>query len=669
MSSTRAVEMEPTMSDMIDSGRYAYAAKKYKRALVLFRSAMMRCPCARGVKRDRCNCKNYEQVAAHGGSIFREAMYTCHCDVGRTFSKCDNARHIQALDFRAATFEAMDKLDHAMKDAEWILELAPRLPDGYLRLGKIARLQKKNEYAWKMYTAGIEANKETAVGSSPKLQQLHSARKPLHRHFSRQDPLCLPAELVAHIFSYLDFVEIPVCLRVCKQWKRTLTSPLHCRLWRNIIFPEQRMDLPGVGVLKKMLSWAGQGGARKIVIPKVRGLTSSKLMLLLHASPSLEHLDLGDLPPDMSFPLEEKLFYRLKHVSFRSVGYSDRTSIDFPGGFSQIFLQNAASSLEHLTIAGEIPQPWYGGLPSVPLLPKLKTLRMAVTVASPLSFSIFYLSVAFPRLEQLCIDCNIPNLDPEPVAIWRGKWEDVWPHLKVLILSTRSWRIRPYLHTERLRSTIRYLTCLNRGNSLRHIRFDFPRDDWSDIVTGSHNLFHDFDVAQCSEYQNLHSFRSTLCCITGDEARTLLSNAIKTKQLTAFDIVFPEESLTDRVGDASIRHLKTYEWSCGAPTVQMLGCHGFRFRQYPENDEDLPLPRFLASFPNLRTLSISSNHYASAEFATVVVAIMRLTHLETIYTRSVEGVALDQLRQVAQDLGVRLVHGSLPGPWPVPLGT
>lgn len=90
---------------------------------------MRSCSCARGVRRDRCTCKNFEKIAAEGGSIFKEAMYNCKCEIGRTFSKCNNIHHIQALDFRAATFEALDKLDRAMKDAEWILELAPRLPD------------------------------------------------------------------------------------------------------------------------------------------------------------------------------------------------------------------------------------------------------------------------------------------------------------------------------------------------------------------------------------------------------------------------------------------------------------------------------------------------------------------------------------------------------------
>ncbi len=90
---------------------------------------MKLCPCARGTRRERCSCKRFEQVAAEDGSIFNEAMYKCSCPVGKTFNKCDHELHIKALDYRAATFEALKELDRARRDAEWILELAPRLPD------------------------------------------------------------------------------------------------------------------------------------------------------------------------------------------------------------------------------------------------------------------------------------------------------------------------------------------------------------------------------------------------------------------------------------------------------------------------------------------------------------------------------------------------------------
>lgn len=92
------------------------------------------CPCNRGLRRTRCLCKDYDAVVAQNGSIFKEAMYTCVCDVGKTFNKCDNILHINALDYRAATFEALWELERAAKDAEWMLELAPRRPDVRPRL-------------------------------------------------------------------------------------------------------------------------------------------------------------------------------------------------------------------------------------------------------------------------------------------------------------------------------------------------------------------------------------------------------------------------------------------------------------------------------------------------------------------------------------------------------
>ncbi|KAG6159132.1 hypothetical protein E4U11_004395 [Claviceps purpurea] len=125
---------EVPMAALIDTGCLVKAAKEYKadefkHALELSISIMRSCPCASGVERDMCTCKDFEKVATQGGSIFREALHTCHCDVGKNFSQCDNGHHIQALCSRAETFEEMGKLDDAMKDAEWILELAPRLPD------------------------------------------------------------------------------------------------------------------------------------------------------------------------------------------------------------------------------------------------------------------------------------------------------------------------------------------------------------------------------------------------------------------------------------------------------------------------------------------------------------------------------------------------------------
>ncbi|KAG6159130.1 hypothetical protein E4U11_004393 [Claviceps purpurea] len=332
MSPSKISKIEPTMADLVQSGRQLYAVKEqkarnYKRALKLFTNAMRLCPCTGGIKRCRCTCKSFGVVANYQESIYEEAMYTCNCVIGRRFGKCANPHHIEALELRAATFAALGQLDNAMKDAEWILELAPQLPDGYLCVGNIAQLHKAHdyaEYAWQMYTAGIEANQDTTVDSSPKLQQLYDARKPLNRLFFRQDPLYLPGEIVTHIFRNLELDEIIDCLQVSKQWARTLTSPVHAPLWRDMTFSWREKS---TNQLNKMLSWAGDGGARKIVIPRHMRLTDSMFTLLLEKSPSLEHLEISNPREGLSFPLNEKARNRLKYFSFDK-GWNDNWLAD-----------------------------------------------------------------------------------------------------------------------------------------------------------------------------------------------------------------------------------------------------------------------------------------------------------------------------------------------------
>ncbi|CCE30444.1 uncharacterized protein CPUR_04292 [Claviceps purpurea 20.1] len=658
------------MADFIQSGRQLYAANEdktenYKRALTVFTSAMRSCPCARGLERGRCTCKDFEKVASQQNSIYREAMYTCHCDVGRSFSKCDNLHHIEALDLRAATFVAMGLLDHAMKDAEWILELAPQLPDGYLRLGNIAHLQENDDFAWKMYTSGIEANQNTTVESSPKLLQLYGARKPLNRLFFRQDPLYLPAEIVTQIFSCLACDELLHCLGVSKQWAYTLTSPIHARLWRNLTFSAWAVR-PSTYGLRKMLSWAGDGGARKLVLPRSMTLTDSMFTLLLESSPSLEHFEFLDVSKDLSFPFNGKTWNRLRYFSFKK---------GWPGHAGELphsFFQNVASSLEHLDLVG-IPAQWYDEVPRIPHLPKLKTLHMSGTLGINVSFPMYPLSVAFPRLEQLSIGPGLSHLDPAPLSIWRERRQDIWPHLKVLIFEFNCPVAQDYPEDTRLKSMLQSLMCLNRGKPLQHIRFHFDIYPYMFCMIPSiaDSLFPDFDDDRALDFQNLRSFSSNMFCLSPKEARTLLSNAIQTKRLTSFDINFPEHTGANHPTSRDLSHLRSYEWARGAPSIQEMGLYHFHFWHYPEDHEHHPLAEFVATFPNLRTLSICSPYYERElpELARLVDMILRVTNLETIYTKNVHNKIFAQLRKAAQKQGVRLMEISEPRQrqWPVRL--
>ncbi|KAG6163701.1 hypothetical protein E4U11_001724 [Claviceps purpurea] len=440
------------------------------------------------------------------------------------------------------------------------------------------------------------------------------------------------------------------------------------RAWRREFLgrdPEPRRS-PDPEQLKKMLSWAGDGGARKIVTPENMIITQSLLTLLLDESPCLEYLKIGNLRSEILFPTNGKTWNRLRNFCLERGFYGSlyETPVDGPGGFPCSFLQDAASSLEHLDFTG-IPLEWYGSEPFIPFLPKLKTLRINGSDDKRFPFSIYPLSVAFPRLEQLDIGPDIPCFNPEPVSVWRDQREDIWPHLKVLIFQIMLPRYAGP-DTARTRSALRFLTCINRGNSLQHLVLELC---WAcpeiDIFSGIDDLLPDFDIVQDSEFRNLRSFRSSNLSISPEGARNLLSKALQTNQLASFDIVFPLSFY-----DNHVEHLRGYDWARGATSIQSLGLYALQIDGPPDklNDQDDHfVARFLATFPNLRTLSISCEFDDEADYASFLLQILRLTHLETMYMRLVDEKACAQVRQAARDKGVQLIEISdppqIPRPW------
>ncbi|KAJ3472838.1 hypothetical protein NLG97_g10686 [Lecanicillium saksenae] len=379
----------------VKAGQDEYVAKRYKHALEQFTRAMRLCKCNRGMKRDRCSCKNFEAVAEKDGSIFHEAMYTCSCSVGKTFNKCDNPVHIKALDYRAATFESIKELDRAKRDAEWILELAPRLPDGYLRLGKIARLQKKDEYAWKIYNAGVDAGNANRMATSPKFQQLYSARNKLHVKFCRKDPILLPSELFVWILSCCTLVERVRCLRVSKQWQRTLTSRDFASLWKVLDFTGTSTPRrpPRIDFLRKLVAGAGRD-VRKIVIEEKRHrfqLSQAKLFILLNGATRLEHLELSF--PDHTLRIDPKagLCKTLKTLSLRFFVAEPKKNIvglDYipVSAYPFALLNPVAEAIETLHLSG-LPMSWFREQ-DVPLMPKIKNLHLQMRPGSTALFPI-----------------------------------------------------------------------------------------------------------------------------------------------------------------------------------------------------------------------------------------------------------------------------------------
>ncbi|WAO89509.1 F-box domain-containing protein [Fusarium falciforme] len=659
-----ASENPKTPEAAIAAGRQHYGAKRFKPALEQFTRAMKLCPCSRQTRRERCSCKDFEKVAQEGGSIFNEAMYTCKCPVGKMFNKCDNKHHIQALDYRAATWEALQELDRARRDAEWILELAPRLPDGYLRLGKIARLQKKHEFAWHVYTAGIEVGNKHQLAESPKFQKLHSARQPLHVRYYRRDPLRNPREIVQRIFQYLDFATIVRCLHVSKGWRQYLTSRGNERFWRALLFTRQfpHRYAPSTASLKKLISYSGND-VRQIVIDSVLRfrLTQQKLNTLLQGSKNLESLVLrGNTEEDLQIPMVNGFFKKINRV------FLDEILVGKPHILEPLLTQ-ASESIQNLHIRG-LPQVGTTTTFGFPSLPNLQYLRIEEqNKPNPIRLGIWTIAAGAPRIRQLWLsDVQLSGRQPEDTEL-----DQFWPNLNVVIVngSTDS--------DPETAETIQKLASIRQGDTLQYVDFDFrwKYDEHgplglrmlSNMLNQEPATMDSDEFNHGNQYKNLHSLRLTRALIPPSKLQAVLSDAIEARKLHTLDIVFPLEPFGTPQGLISVEHLRKHAWLRSAGSIRCLGIFEFRFRSYPKNDDDLPLPSFLATFPNLEVIEINSVHYEGPEFGTVIEAILKVTHLRKIYQTTVQGIALDQLRGLAAKYNVELVWGERPRQWPLPI--
>ncbi|KAF4344665.1 f-box TPR repeat pof3 [Fusarium beomiforme] len=627
----------------IAEGRQLYGVKQYKPALKQFTRAMQLCACTRQEKRPRCSCKNFEKVAAEGGSIFNEAMYT-------------------SLDYRAATFEEIRELERAQRDAEWILELAPRLPDGYLRLGKVSRLQKKYEFAWKVYTAGIEVGNKHHLAESPKFQKLRAARQPLHVRFYRRDPLRNPQEIVQRIFRYLDFASLVRCTGVSKEWRQYLTSHGNERLWRVLFFKEKLAHdrPPSVKSLRKLTSFSGND-ARQIIVEDVSRfrLTQHKFVVLLQGSKNLELLELrGSIEEDLTIPDVKGIFKKLNHIFLQDI-------IIMKPHFMVSLLNHAHESLQTLYIDG-LPQT---GLPSETLFPHLPNLQyMRLEEARrPSHFRLrtWQLASKTQRMQQLYLkDIQLSGELPSD-----AKLDEFWPELKAVTVHG------PNDSDLDTAQTIQQLTSLRGGRTLQYIDFDFrwkPDDEGplglimlSEILNREPEMLTTDGYTKHCQYADLRSLRLRRAMVPPLKLQKVLSDSLTSHKLHTLDLAFPLDPQGVLEGSSSTKHIQDHAWLRGEPAIRCIGLSEFRFRAYPKTIEEMYLPSFLASFPNLEVLEINSSHYEARELCIMIEAILKVTHLQKIYQRTIHGEWGDKLRKVTSRYGVELIWGDRPREWPL----
>ncbi|KAJ8062448.1 hypothetical protein OCU04_008986 [Sclerotinia nivalis] len=140
---------------------------------------------------------------------------------------------LTALDHRAATFEKLDQLQSALKDAKEMLELKPELSKGYLRCGKVLQLKGEHQLALKIYERGLRKVKVDTDKDRVTLQAMFNKLQKSQAPSKTLDPLSyLPFELAEMIAHQLSIRERMICLTVSKSWKRVLESS-H-KLWTTL---------------------------------------------------------------------------------------------------------------------------------------------------------------------------------------------------------------------------------------------------------------------------------------------------------------------------------------------------------------------------------------------------------------------------------------------------
>ncbi|KAF4880604.1 hypothetical protein CGCSCA1_v000122 [Colletotrichum siamense] len=691
----------------IEKGRSAYADQRFRVALEHFTLVAGNCPCSspsssssagRGTsssasetqqrrRRERCTCRDFGQAAAlarrERGAVYAEATKECKCGAEKTWGKCHREGHVQALDYRAACFEKMGNLEKARKDAEWLLEIAPKRLEGYMRLGKIYRLEKKPELAWAIWTAGVDAGQREGLVGTTKYQQLCKIREPLHKHFCRKDPLDLPSELVESIFSYFEFIELCRFSGVCKRWETFFDT--HPYIWRELHFRVTNTQKPPRVSFMKTLRKRTAGRARSLIIPNAHTfqLNQSKWISLIQTTnpQTTSRLELGGIRRSMDgdwgykLPPKPPFFEGLSHLKLNfHHTHSEYTGRGGPQDFVRQFVERAKNNLQSLTLIS-----MYLNDLNWPEMPRLKILQLTGPLNNTLSnltterrINPFALARATPNLQQLYLDncgvfTDLDSLSP-PEDCW-----SLWRHLQVIRLgTTRSGlsmgnkRHFPPLHPSSFR--VFEARATHQGNHGDWLPQQLPLD-YSGYASASASPTAQDDKLDLVTYPNLERFWMPKLPLSVDLATILLEPAIRSGRLREVGLCWRQDP--GQYFPAALDFLR------GAASVRTLGFFDFDFESHEAltrdaahrgaNPNDL-LFGFLESFPNLEVLELHSSLCEPARIGAVIERVVKLgRRLRRVYQRALTGVLMDQLRAICEAHGVELVYGSWDAAFPVPL--
>ncbi|KAI3342517.1 hypothetical protein F4824DRAFT_207273 [Ustulina deusta] len=414
-----------------------YNEKQYPKAKAIFKQIATSCACGVQARASPCCCKSLVPAITNG-AVEAELRKKCICSA-KSDVRCKDAGHLDALDGLAAVYEAKRLFDTAIAIAEAMINLAPREPKGFLRLGRLLRLQRSYRQAFQTYQQGIELVSKKNP-SHPLLSILYQMRDKVKYPAVATDPLpIMPLELVAMILKNIDFRSLCRCLSVSKSWKTLLTTrdATIQSLWRIQHF-DHCTKVVRRGHLQKYAAYSGFQ-VTELAIGDCRqfGIQPDVFQWIAASCRSLQVLKLR-APSEVNMPAISRPIGHLCVPQLTSLylGFYAPFLLEFV----HKVVASSAATLRELTILNfpsrsrkRVGDAETGNWP---VLQRLRVLRLGGPPhAGGAVFNISSFMRTSPNVEEVW-------LEGVSVALWNGTEHpnNPWPHLKRLFVGQEvSW--------------------------------------------------------------------------------------------------------------------------------------------------------------------------------------------------------------------------------------
>ncbi|KAK5629100.1 hypothetical protein RRF57_004815 [Xylaria bambusicola] len=519
-----------------------YNEKQYPKASAIFKQIANSCTCGMQVRTAPCCCKSLVPAITNG-ALDAELRIKCICSANSNV-RCKNTSHIDALDGLAAVYEARRLVDRAIAIAEAMINQAPREPKGFLRLGRLLRLQRSFHPAFQTYQQGIElvSKKNPSHPLLPRDSRF-SPTKPLYDKTLHQmrdkvkclavatDPLTiLPLELIIMILRNIDFRTLCRCLRVSKSWKTLLTTKdvTIQSLWRIQHFDRCKKAVR-LGLLQKYAAYSG-AQVNELVIGDCQkfGVDLNLFRWIATSCRNLRVLNLRAPTLEVTPTIDRSSIGHLCVPQLTSLYLGFYAP--FQPEFVDKIIASSATTLQELTILN-LPsrpsrRPWDLEDANWPVLQNLRVLRLSgpskpypgASIINILSFMRNCPSVEELWLEGACVGLgNDVNQPP-----------NAWSHVKKLFVGSRFKWTQALLPPFPLSPEIEELHLMNPEELERFLLLAFN------------------DLAVCPKPKNLRklTLRDWWPASLGTEWPEYLENwvrpSLESGSLTELGMVFPK---------------------------------------------------------------------------------------------------------------------------------